>query len=175
VGALVTANTTVMFEVMDASVIRMQIPVTEMESGFVVPGRPVKAQVDALGAAALPVEGTISRIGYALDPATRTMLAEVDVKNPDLKLRPGMYAMSKIAVETHEKATLIAVGGLVMEKTQGFVFKHVGGKAVKTPVKAAFNDGVNVEIPDLKPDDVILMPGTTVLTDGQVVGVTQKP
>jgi RND family efflux transporter MFP subunit len=170
VGALVTANTSPMFEVMDASVIRLRIPVTELEAGFVVPGRPVKAQVDALGAAALPLEGAISRIGYALDPMTRTMLAEADIKNADLKLRPGMYAMSKIAVETHDKATLIAVGGLVMEKTQGFVFKHVEGKAVKTAVKPAFNDGMNVEIPELKTDDVILVPGTSVLTDGQAVG-----
>jgi hypothetical protein len=82
-----------------------------------------------------------------------------------------MYAMSKIAVESHEGATLIPVAALVMEKTNGFVFKHVEGKAVKTAVKLGFNDGTQVEVPELKAGDVILVPGTVVLTDGQAVEV----
>lgn len=166
-GALVTANTSKIVEIVDASTLRLQIPVTEMETPLVAVGKPVKAQIDASGPA--PVEASISRIAYALDPATRTMLAEADLKNAELKLRPGMYAMAKIAVEKHDNAPLIPVAGLVMEKTNAFVFKHVDGKAIKTAVKPGFNDGTNVEIPDLKADDVILLPGTTLLTDKQAV------
>ena len=169
VGALVNAHTSKVVEIVDASTLRLQIPVTEMETALVAVGKPVKAQIDASGPT--PVEASISRIAYALDPATRTMLAEADLKNAELKLRPGMYAMAKIAVEKHEKATLIPVAGLVMEKTNSFVFKHVDGKAVKTAVKLGFNDGTNVEVPDLKPGDVILLPGTTLLTDKQPVTV----
>ncbi|MFC5453616.1 efflux RND transporter periplasmic adaptor subunit [Prosthecobacter fluviatilis] len=168
-GALVTANTSKIVEIVDASTLRLQIPVTEMETSLVAVGKPVKAQIDASGPT--PVEASISRIAYALDPATRTMLAEADLKNADLKLRPGMYAMAKIAVEKHDKATLIPVAGLVMEKTNAFVFKHIDGKAIKTAVKPGFNDGTNVEIPDLKADDVILLPGTTLVTDKQPVTV----
>jgi uncharacterized protein YjlB len=51
------------------------------------------------------------------------------------------------------------------------VFKHVEGKAVKTAVKLGFNDGTQVEVPELKAGDVILVPGTVVLTDGQAVEV----
>lgn len=173
VGSLATANTTKLLEITDMSTLRLQIPVTELETSLVIVGKPVKAQIDALGTAAAPVEAAISRISYALDPVTRTMPAEADLKNPDLKLRPGMYAMTKIAVEKHEKATLIPVGALVMEKTNAFVFKHVDGKAVKTAVKPAFNDGVNVEVPELKPEDVLVVPGTVTLTDKQPV--TVKP
>ena len=169
VGALVNAHTSKVVEIVDANTLRLQIPVTEMETALVAVGKPVKAQIDASGPA--PVESSISRIAYALDPATRTMLAEADIKNADLKLRPGMYAMAKIAVEKHDQTTLIPVAGLVMEKTNAFVFKHVDGKAVKTAVKPGFNDGTNVEIPDLKADDVILLPGPTLLTDKQPVTV----
>lgn len=171
-GALVTANTSKIVEIVDASTLRLQIPVTEMETSLVAVGKPVKAQIDASGPT--PVEASISRIAYALDPATRTMLAEADLKNADLKLRPGMYAMAKIAVEKHDKATLIPVAGLVMEKTNAFVFKHIDGKAIRTAVKTGFNDGTNVEIPDLKADDVILLPGTTLLTDKQPIN-TKTP
>jgi len=169
VGALVNAHTSKVVEIVDASTLRLQIPVTEMETALVAVGKPVKAQIDASGLA--PVEASISRIAYALDPATRTMLAEADLKNTDLKLRPGMYAMAKIAVEKHDQATLIPVAGLVMEKTNAFVFKHADGKAIKTAVKPSFNDGTNVEIPELKSDDVILLPGTTLLTDKQPVNI----
>jgi len=166
-GSLATANTTKLLEVTDLSTLRLQIPVTELETGLVTVGKPVKAQIDAAGAT--PVEASISRISYALDPATRTMLAEADLKNPELKLRPGMYAMTKIAVEKHDNATLIPVAALVMEKTNAFVFKHSDGKALKTAVKLGFNDGTNVEVPELKPDDVLLVPGTVTLTDKQPV------
>jgi hypothetical protein len=56
-----------------------------------------------------------------------------------------------------------------MEKTNAFVFKHVGGKAVKTPVKTGFNDGVQVEVPELKAGDVVLLVGGQPLSDGQEV------
>jgi membrane fusion protein (multidrug efflux system) len=170
-GSLATANNTKLLEVTDLSTLRLQIPVTELETGLVTVGKPVKAQIDAAGAT--PVEASISRIAYALDPATRTMLAEADLKNSDLKLRPGMYAMSKIAVEKHDHVMLIPVAALVMEKTNAFVFKHVDGKALKTAVKIGFNDGVNVEVPELKGDDVLLVPGTTALADKQAVTVKQ--
>ena len=170
-GSLATANTTKLLEVTDLSTVRLQIPVTELETGLVTVGKPVKAQIDAAGAT--PIEANISRIAYALDPATRTMLAETDLKNPELKLRPGMYAMTKIAVEKHEGAMLIPVAALVMEKTNAFVFKHAEGKAMKTPVKIGFNDGTNVEVPELKADDVLLVSGTTALTDKQAVTAKQ--
>jgi len=169
IGSLATANTTKLLEVTDLSTLSLQIPVTELETGLVSVGKPIKAQMDAAGAT--PAEASISRIAYALDPVTRTMLAEADMKNPDLKLRPGMYAMTKIAVEKHDNATFIPVGALVMEKTNAFVFKHADGKAMKTAVKIGFNDGVNVEVPELKANDVLFIPGTVALTDKQPVSI----
>jgi membrane fusion protein (multidrug efflux system) len=171
-GALVNASSSKIVEVVDASTIRLQIPVTEMETSLVQVGKPVKAAIDAAGPA--PVEATISRIAYALDPATRTMLAEADLKNPELRLRPGMYAMAKIAVEKHDNAMLLPVTSLVMEKTAAFVFKHVDGKAAKTAITTGFNDGANVEVlTGLDKDATVLLPDKVMLTDKQ--DVTIKP
>jgi hypothetical protein len=60
-----------------------------------------------------------------------------------------------------------------MEKTNAFVFKLMEGIAIKTAVKLGFNDGMNVEVPELKIDDVLVVPGTVALTDKQAV--TAKP
>lgn len=169
-GALVNAGTSKVLEIVDASTIRLQIPVTELETSLVQAGKPVKAVIDAIGPK--PIEAIISRVSYALDPATRTMLAEADLKNPDLKLHPGMYAMAKIGVEKHENTLLIPVTGLVMEKTNAFAFKHIDGKAVKTPITVGFNDGTNVEVlTGLDKDSTVLLPDKLTLTDRQAVTV----
>jgi membrane fusion protein (multidrug efflux system) len=166
-GALVSAGSTQMFHLVDSSTIRLQIPITELETPLVHKGIPVKATISALPSQ--PLDASISRTAHSLDPATRTMLAQADLPNPTLSLRPGMFATARIGVEKHDNATLIPVAGLVMEKSNAFVFRLINGKAVKTAVTPGFNDGTHAEIPSLKPDDVILLPGTTLLTDGQPI------
>lgn len=168
-GAFAAAGGGTLLQITDVSTLRFQVPVIEVETSFLKPGIQVEAKVDALNGAV--VKGTLSRLSGQLDTATRTMLIEADFKNDDGKLRPGMFATARIAVEQHDNATIIPVAGLVKEKANSFVFKHLDGKAVKTAIKPGFNDGVNVEVPELKTEDVILLPGTTVLTDKQDVTV----
>ncbi|MCK6485885.1 MAG: efflux RND transporter periplasmic adaptor subunit [Phycisphaerae bacterium] len=40
--------------------------------------------------------GKITFIAYTVDPATRTLAARVEISNPDVKLKPGMYATATI-------------------------------------------------------------------------------
>ena len=166
-GAFAAAGGEPLLHLVDASTIRMQVPVVELESALVAVGQPAEAKVEALGGAV--TKGKVSRVAYALDSGTRTMLVEVDLPNEDNRLRPGMFATARLAVEKHDNARLIPVAGLVKEKANSYVFKLVNGKAVKTAVKPGFNDGVDVEIPELKADDVILLPGTTPPKDGEAV------
>lgn len=170
-GAFAAAGGDTLLELTDVSTLRLQVPVVELETGFLKTGLQVEAKVEALGNTV--IKSTLSRSTGVLDQSTRTMLVEADCKNTDGKLRPGMFATARIAVEQHDNATLIPVAGLVKEKANSFVFKHVDGKAVKTAVKPGFNDGVNVEVPELKAEDVILLPGTTVIADKQDVTVKQ--
>lgn len=170
-GAFAAAGGDTLLQLMDAGTLRFQVPVIETETALLKPGLQVEARVDALGGAV--VKGVLSRLSGQLDTATRTMLIEADFQNGDGKLRPGMFATARIAVEQHDQATLIPVAGLVKEKANSFVFKHVDGRAVKTAVKPGFNDGVNVEVPELKLEEIILLPGSATLTDKQEV--TVKP
>ncbi len=172
-GAHVAAGGSALFHLVDASTLRLQVPVIEMESPLIKTGQDVEVKIDALAGEVF--KSKIARTSYALDEASRTLLVEADLNNPEARIRPGMYASARLAVEKHEGAILIPVAGLVKEKANSFVFKHVDGKAVKTAVKPGFNDGLNVEITTLKPDDVILLPGTTTLIDGQAVGVILQP
>lgn len=171
-GAYAAAGGETLLHLEDTATLRLRVPVVELESKFLKPGQQVEARSELLGTTV--VKGTLTRLSGSLDETTRTLLVEADLKNEEGLLLPGMYIAARLAVEQHDQATLIPVAALVKEKTTSFVFKHVGGKAVKTPVKPGFNDGVNVEVPELKADEVILLPGTTPLTDGQEVSATLK-
>ena len=168
-GAFASPGTSPLLRLVDASTLRLRIPVVELESALAAKGQPVEARIEALGGTVLT--STVARLSGALDPQTRTLMIEADFPNPEGRLRPGMFASARIGVERHDDTPLIPVAGLVKEKSGAFVFKHVGGKAVKTAVKPGFNDGAKVEIPDLKADELILLPGTIPLTDGQEVGI----
>jgi RND family efflux transporter MFP subunit len=166
-GAYVAAGGSPLFNLVDAVKIRCQIAVTEMETPLAGVGKPVRLLVDAFPGQVF--EGKISRASLALDPQTRTMLVEADIENAGSKILPGMSGTARIGVERRDDAVLVPPAAVVMEKTNAFVFKHVGGKAVKTPVKIGFNDGTQVEVPELKVGDVLLLVGTQPVADGQEV------
>ncbi|HEV7401582.1 MAG TPA: efflux RND transporter periplasmic adaptor subunit [Chthoniobacteraceae bacterium] len=167
-----TPQNAALFTLMDFDTVRVQTGVPEMEVPLVRAGQPVKVAIEELPGRA--IEGKVSRIAYALDEATRTMLVETDLPNGDQTLRPGMYAMVKIGVEQHPDALLLPAEALVMEKTAAFVFKLVDGKAKKTPVTIGFNDGASVELlKGVEPNERIILTGKLPLTDGQPVQITE--
>ena len=162
------AQTAAIVTVADFATVRVQVAVPEQEASLVDKGEPVKFSVEGLPGKTF--EAKISRLSYALDEATRTMLVEADVPNPDLALRPGMYATAKIGVEKKADALLVPVEAIVMEKANAFVFTVVDGKAKKTAVKLGFNDGTKAEIASgASEQDRVLLVGKVTLTDGQSV------
>jgi RND family efflux transporter MFP subunit len=152
--------------------VRMQVAVPEAEASLVRAGQPVKLTVEGLPGK--PFDCTVSRLAYALDDATKTMLVEADLPNANRELRPGMYAMVKVGVEKHPDAWLIPVETLVMEKANAFAFVAADGKAMKTPIKIGFNDGAMVEVLDgLAADMAVILVGKMTLADGQSVNVME--
>ncbi len=158
----------------DFSTVRVQVAVPELEAALVDKGEPVKFSVEAL--AGKIFDAQVSRLSYALDEATRTMLVEADFPNADLALRPGMYATVRLGVEKKTGVPLIPVEAIVMEKTNAFVFTVVGGKAKKTAVKLGFNDGTRAEIVSgVGEKERVLLVGKLTLTDGQAVNAKETP
>jgi len=152
----------------DFNRVRVQVAVPELETSLVATDQPVKMTVDALPARSF--EGKITRFSYTLDEATKTMLAEVELPNPKLELRPGMYAIVKIGIERKDDALLVPADALVVERAGAFVFTINDNKAKKTRVQTGFNDGTNVEIVSgVKAEQPVILVGKRVLSDGQAV------
>jgi membrane fusion protein, multidrug efflux system len=163
-----SAHNAALFTLMDFSTIRVNVGVPEMEAARVRVGQPVRVSVEGLGGRIFT--GRVTRIGYALDEATRTMLVEADLPNPQGELRPGMYARVGIGVERHTDALLIPAAALVTERAGTSVFVLNEGKAQKVPVTAGFNDGDRVEImKGVDPAQSVILVGRTNIAAGQPV------
>jgi len=163
-----TAQSAAVLTLMDFATVRVNVAVPETEAPLVAVGEPVKFSLESLSGKTF--EAKVSRFGYALDPATKTTPVEADVPNPGLLLRPGMYATVRVGVEKHSGVITLPTEALVIEKTAAFVFKSIEGHAKKVVIKPGFNDGARFEVADgVAENDLVLLSGKTVLTDGQSV------
>lgn len=90
VGALVSTGNTLLYRIAQVGTLRTYVSVPQVSVNAVRVG-----QAAALTVSHLPgrtFRGTVARTANALDPASRTMLVEVDVPNADGALFPGTYA-----------------------------------------------------------------------------------
>lgn len=84
------------FTIADLSTLWLQVKLYERDVPVVQIGQPVDVNVEALPGEVF--KGTVTFKSFQLDPTTRTLNARVEVQNPDMRLRPGMFADAAIAV-----------------------------------------------------------------------------
>jgi HlyD family secretion protein len=127
---------------------RVFVKVPEADAIWVNKGAVGHVRVQGLGQEEFP--GTIARTSYSLDPMERTLLVEIDLPNPNDRLRPGMYAYASVTVEHPNVLTLPASAVLTQGSiTQGFepaCFEARDGKLRRTPIKVGFSDGRRIEV-----------------------------
>ena len=90
VGALVSTGTTLLYRVAQTGTLRTYVNVPQASVNAVRVGQTAAVTVSHLPGRSL--RGTVARTANSLDPASRTMLVQVDVPNTDGALFPGTYA-----------------------------------------------------------------------------------
>jgi RND family efflux transporter MFP subunit len=90
VGALVSTGTTLLYRIAQIERLRTYVNVPQASANSVHVGQPAVLTVSNFPGRTF--HGTVTRTANALDPASRTMLVEVDVPNTDGALFPGMYS-----------------------------------------------------------------------------------
>jgi RND family efflux transporter MFP subunit len=90
VGALVSTGSTLLFRIAQTGTLRTYVNVPQANATFVRIGQPARLRVSSFPARTF--SGSVARTANALDPASRTLLVEVQVPNTDGALLPGMYA-----------------------------------------------------------------------------------
>ncbi|MGH7924178.1 MAG: efflux RND transporter periplasmic adaptor subunit [Candidatus Binatus sp.] len=91
-------------------------------------------------------DGTVTRYANSLDLGTRTMLTEIDLKNPEHELYPGMYANVTLELERHPDAIKVPESAVGDSPDGKYVMVAEHGKLRKRDVKVGINTGTSAEI-----------------------------
>ena len=118
-------------------------------------------------------EGKLVRTSSAVDPATRTLLAEIDVNNSTGELLPGSYTEVHLHTANPAPALIIPVSALILEP-DGLRVATVDSNSIAhlAHVAAGRDFGTSIEIlTGLKPDQGIIANPPDSLTDGEKVRI----
>ena len=168
-GAYVAAGTDIArLEKIDQLKLDFRVPETflaQLKSGLAV-----SIAVDAFPQASFA--GKIYAIEPAVDEQTRTVLARARVANPELKLRPGMFARVQLTLGVRENAVWIPEEAIVPRGQDSYVWRVVDGKAELVPVQTGTRKVGEVEIvKGLAAGDVVVTEGTQRLAPGMQVSI----
>ncbi len=118
-------------------------------------------------------EGKLMRTSDAVDPATRTLLAEVDVNNSSGELLPGSYTEVHLHTSNPAPALIVPVSAMILEP-DGLRLATVDENSIAhlIRVSAGRDFGTTVEIlAGLQPGQRVITNPPDSLTDGEKVRV----
>ena len=140
--------------------------VPEAKLGQISLASKASVTVPALGDQAF--EGVVSYIAPELDPATRTARVRIEVKNPEVKLLPGMFARAEIAVGAAGEEPVVAVAEEAVQTVEDepSVFVPVEGEP-NTFAKRAV--GIGQPIDGMVPVYAGLKPGERYVAAGSFI------
>lgn len=145
----------------DRSQLWLDAQVYAQDTPFLKLGQTMIATVE--GVPGREFEGEVIFISPQVDPTTRTTTVRLAVENPELSLRPGMFATATLASQRAEAALLVPREAILDTGTRKVVFVSMGDghfepRKVRTGVSS--DDG-NVEVLEG------LAAGDMVVTSGQ--------
>jgi RND family efflux transporter MFP subunit len=175
VGALITAGSSgtgkELFDVAQVDPLRVFVSVPQTNAPSIRAGLP--AHIELREYPGQKFSGKVVRTADSIDPATRTLLTEIDVPNPDGRLLPGSYAEVHFAVPVQITRLSIPVNA-VLFRPEGPRVAVVGSdhKVHLKAISIGRDYGTKVEIlGGLDPNDQIVVNPADSLEDGQQVNI----
>jgi multidrug efflux pump subunit AcrA (membrane-fusion protein) len=118
--------------------------------------------------------GRLARNASALQPDTRTVLAEVDVENKDGALAPGIYTVVHLNERRLYPVVSVPSQAIIFSKDGLQAAVYDNGVARLHQLDVAADNGANVEVrAGLQPGDRLILNPPIGVTDG--MRVTTKP
>jgi cobalt-zinc-cadmium efflux system membrane fusion protein len=149
----------VLVQVADLSTMWAQLEVPESDAARVRPGQPVRIVLE--GTSAEPREATISRVAPAVDPASRTVRARVELPNRDRTLKAGVFVRAQIRVTADRDALVVPREAVQRAEGRSLVFVK-RGEGLFEPVAVRTGE-VDREVVEVVSG---LEPGAQVVTTG---------
>lgn len=173
-GHLVQAGATAggyLFSVMRIDPIRLTMDVPEAEAALISKGSKVRFRPP--GSNGEPVEATISRTGWSLSHTARTLLAEVEIANPDALWRPGSYHSVTLVVAEIPDAVCIPKTAVFTQEKQVFCYViDKDGTLRKQKLTLGLASGEELQVRDgLTGDEQIIARNVGAFREGQRVEI----
>jgi RND family efflux transporter MFP subunit len=173
IGALVQGNAasgTFMFEIMQKDVIRVWVYVPQDAAFGVVPGIQAVVRVPELPDREL--SGTVTRIADAQHSGTRTLLAEIDLPNPDGALRSGVYCTVELTIPRRTPSFVLPADAIIFNNNGMQVAVVTDGKADIRKVRVTRDFGTRLEVDTgIKAGDQVILNPPVNLVDGSRVQI----
>ncbi|HET9180803.1 MAG TPA: efflux RND transporter periplasmic adaptor subunit [Candidatus Angelobacter sp.] len=172
-GALINAGSTSqtreLFDIAQVDPLRVYVNVPQSDAPSIKRGMSAYIQLQEF--AGQKFAGKVVRTADSIDPATRTLLTEIDVPNKGEHLLPGAYAQVSFAVPLQETRITVPVNTLLF-RAEGPRVAVVGPdqKIHLKPVMIGRDFGSKLEIlQGLTPNDQVVVNPADSLEEGQKV------
>ncbi len=178
VGALINAGNggaaQELFHMAATAKLRVYVSVPQADSRAAVPGLKSYLTLSEFPGRRFP--GELVRTAGAIDPATRTLLTEVDVDNASGELRPGAYAEVHLMIPEGSRSLILPVSVLIF-RSEGLRVGVVrdGNKAELVPVILGKDYGNEVEVVSgIAENDAVIANPPDSLSSGATVQVVNS-
>lgn len=172
-GETVSANTPLL-RVVELDPITVVFFVTERDYALLMQGQQASLTTDAYPGESF--NGTLARIAPVFRESTRQARVEVQVKNSQLRLKPGMFVRVTVTLEQAHDAIIIPEQALVTrdEKSGVFVVSTDGKTVNWQPVTIGIQQGNRVQVTGQRLAGEVVILGQQLLDDGSAIRVAEK-
>jgi RND family efflux transporter MFP subunit len=178
IGALInsgaSAPTQELFHLAAINTLRVFVAVPQLYSQAVRPGATASLTLDEFPGKSF--SGTIARNSNSIDPASRTLLVEVDVDNRNGTLLPGAYV--RVHLKLPQSVTSVTIpANTLLFRSEGLRVGVVrNGRAELVPLTIGRDYGNSVEVVSgLQPTDAVIVNPSDSLISGTTVQVNAPP
>ncbi len=158
--------------VVDLDPIKVEVQVLEAEVGYLLEGR--RASITFAAFPGETFNGRIETINPVVDPDTRTARVTVMLRNPDERIKPGMYARTSLEAQNFPDRILVPRTAILERSSRTMLFVLEDGRAKWRYVTPGLESGALVEIVASEETSMVES-GGIVLTDGHFYLVHDAP
>jgi RND family efflux transporter MFP subunit len=176
VGDLISAgsstSTTSLYNIAQSNVIRVFVNVPQSAAAQMTVGVPADITSDQYPGRVF--HGKVARSAMSIDPQTSTQRTEIDIKNPDMALVPGMYV--QVAFELKQTGLPEVPAAAILMRPQGLQVAVIGDdNTVTFRDITVFKDNGDVVIVQsgLKPGERVALNISSAITPGEEVTVQE--
>ncbi|MCU0643524.1 MAG: efflux RND transporter periplasmic adaptor subunit [bacterium] len=118
--------------------------------------------------------GKIAEIDPTVDRMSRMAALKITINNPNLKLKPGMFARCYLKIGDHS-GQVVPLDAIVRTGANRYVYRIDDGKAKEIRVQTGVILNETIEVQgELKPGDRVVILGQNLLEDGASVQIEKE-